>query len=50
MGQLKKGYKTNFIILSEDILNIQKDRIDKVFVEKTYIDGEQVYSKNKIVT
>ncbi|MBS5335043.1 MAG: amidohydrolase [Firmicutes bacterium] len=50
IGQLKEGYKANFIVLSEDILNIQKSRIDKVFVEKTYIDGEEVYSKSKIVT
>ena len=43
LGQLKPGYKADFVVLSEDILEIDSSRIDQVFVEETYIKGERVY-------
>lgn len=45
LGQLKPGYKANFIVLSDDILEIAIDDMDKICVEQTYIRGEKVYQR-----
>jgi len=45
LGQLREGYKGSFALLSEDILNINKEDIDRVYVEETYINGDLVYKK-----
>lgn len=39
LGQIKEGYKADFIILDQDILIIPAEKIDTVQVEKTYING-----------
>lgn len=46
IGQLKEGYRASFAVLSEDIFNIPADRLDEVFVEQTYMDGDCVYAKD----
>lgn len=45
VGMIKEGYSADFIILDTDILAIPAEDIDKVKVEETYINGEQVYSR-----
>lgn len=45
VGMLKEGYAADFIILDRDILSIPSDDIDKVKVEETYIDGQQVFKR-----
>lgn len=45
LGQLKKGYRANFAVLSEDILTAAVEDLDQLYVEKTYIDGECVYAR-----
>jgi len=45
LGQLREGFKGSFVILSEDILNVAGEDIDRVFVEETYINGDCVYKK-----
>ena len=45
IGQLKEGYKADFLVLDRDIFKIKKDKIDEVNVEKTYMNGELVYRK-----
>lgn len=47
VGQLKIGYQADFIVLDKDIINIESEKIDKVRIKETYINGELVY-KNKI--
>ena len=44
-GQLKKGYKADFIVLDKDIFEVEENKIDEVNVEKTYMNGELVYKK-----
>lgn len=45
MGELKAGYHANFILLSEDILAVDPQKIDQVCVTATYVDGEKVYER-----
>lgn len=45
IGQLKAGYEADFIVLDQDILRIEPERIDEVSVEQTFISGEMVYRK-----
>ena len=45
LGQLKAGYRASFAVLSEDILHVPTNRIDEIFVEKTYINGECVFQR-----
>ena len=45
MGVLAPGYRADFAVLSEDILDVNPEDIDKVCVLQTYIDGECVYQK-----
>lgn len=46
IGQLKAGYRADFITLSEDILSVDPMKIDQVYVTATYVDGEKVYEKS----
>lgn len=46
-GMLKKGYRADFAVLSENIFEISPDQIDRIRVEETYIDGECVYKKRE---
>lgn len=43
LGMLAPGYHADFLVLSEDILLIDPQDIDQIYVEKTYIGGECVY-------
>lgn len=43
IGQLRSGYKASFIVLSDDILAIDPEKIDTIRVEKTYINGICVF-------
>ncbi len=43
IGQLSRGYRADFIILSQDILTTSPEKIKKTVVTKTYVDGKQVY-------
>lgn len=45
LGQLKKGYRASFAVLSDDIFSIAGEEIDQVYVEKTYIDGACVFER-----
>ena len=42
-GSLEPGKFADMIVLSEDILNIEADRIMDISVEQTYLNGELVY-------
>ena len=46
LGQLKEGYKADFLILDQDILEVPAEQIDQVSVAETYIDGQCVYQKD----
>ena len=45
IGELKEGYWADFIILDKDILSVPAEDIDKIQVEETYVNGQQVYKK-----
>ena len=45
LGQLKTGYKANFITLDRDIFAINPQDVDKVKVNKTYINGKCVFAR-----
>lgn len=45
LGQLREGYKADFLVLDRDILEISPEEIDRVQVEETYIGGRCVYAK-----
>ena len=45
VGQLKAGFHADFAVLSEDLLEVDSDRIDQVYVLQTYSNGEKVYDK-----
>lgn len=47
LGQLKEGYKADFLILDRDILEIPAKEIDQVRVAATYIGGRRVYKEGK---
>jgi predicted amidohydrolase YtcJ len=49
IGQLAPGYHADFIVLDEDILNINADKIDQVRVEETYMAGKLVYQREATV-
>ena len=44
-GQLKAGYRADFIVFDKDIFEMDPDDLDKVSVQQTYIKGECVYEK-----
>ena len=45
LGQLKEGYKADFLILDRDLLEISPKEIDQISVAETYIEGRCVYRK-----
>ena len=47
LGQLKEGYKADFLILDRDILEIPAKEIAQVRVAETYIGGRRVYKEGK---
>ena len=44
-GSIEERKVADFVILDEDIMEIQKDRIPNVKVLATYVNGEKVYGK-----
>ncbi len=42
---LAPGYHADFAVLSDDILNIPAEDIDKIKVIQTYVDGQCVYER-----
>ena len=44
-GMLAPGYHADFAVLSDDILNIPPEDIDKIKVIQTYVDGQCVYER-----
>lgn len=45
-GVLKKGMLADFVILSEDITQIDPKKIDQVQVLKTFVGGKEMFSRN----
>ena len=43
LGSITRGKRADFVILSEDIMEIEPERILKVHVLATYLDGRPVY-------
>ena len=44
-GQISVGMLADFIVLSEDILAIDAERIKDLLVEQTFVGGREVYSR-----
>ncbi|WP_370813659.1 amidohydrolase family protein [Butyricicoccus pullicaecorum] len=44
-GMLAAGYRVDFVVLSDDILHVPSEDIDKVKVVQTYIGGTCVYQR-----
>ena len=44
-GKLKEGYLADFLVLSDDIFSVGEENILSVKVDKTYMGGEEVYSR-----
>lgn len=42
-GKIKEGYLADFVVLSEDILSIKKDKIKEISVLSTYVNGVRKY-------
>lgn len=47
VGQLKTGYTADFVILNEDILEIDPTTIKDCTVKATYMAGEEVYKQDR---
>lgn len=45
LGSLERGKRADFVILSQDIMTIQENRILATKVLATAIDGEVVYGR-----
>ena len=45
VGMLAPGYHADFAVLSDDLLDIPAEDIDKVKVIQTYVDGQCVYER-----
>jgi hypothetical protein len=43
-GSLEPGKFADMVVLSEDILTIEEERIMDIEIEQTYVDGKLVYS------
>lgn len=43
-GSIEKGKLADFVIISDDIMSIDKEKIKDVKVQATYLGGEKVYS------
>lgn len=48
VGQLKKGYHADFILLEQDILEIPETDIGKVIVSETYVAGKNVFAQTPV--
>jgi predicted amidohydrolase YtcJ len=44
-GSIEKGKFADFVILDQDIMQIQPDRIPKVKILATYVNGERVFGE-----
>ena len=44
-GSLEKGKSADFVILSQDLMEVPEENILNTFVTHTYINGEKVYGK-----
>ena len=44
-GKLKEGYLADFIVLTDDLFSVDEKDILSVKVEKTFLGGEEVYSR-----
>lgn len=45
LGMIKEGYKADFVVLTDDLLTVEKEAIDTVSVKQTYMNGKCVYSQ-----
>ncbi|MGG3466083.1 amidohydrolase [Neobacillus pocheonensis] len=45
VGQLAPGYHADFIVLEQDILEMDNDKIDRIRVEETYMAGNLVFQR-----
>lgn len=45
VGQLVEGYHADFVVLDQDILEVEPEDIDQIKVVQTYITGEKVYQR-----
>lgn len=48
IGMLAPGYHADFAVLSDDLLTVPPECIERVRVEETYMDGELIYRNNDI--
>ena len=46
-GMLKKGYRADFAVLSDNIFEIPPEQIDRLQVMETYINGKCVYRRQE---
>lgn len=46
VGMLSPGYHADFAVLNDDLLSIPPEKIDKILVEETYIDGKCIYTRS----
>jgi hypothetical protein len=44
-GSLQSGKFADMIVLSDDILTVDEEKIMDILVEQTYVDGKLVYSR-----
>ena len=42
-GMLTPGMFADFVILSDDLMTVEEEKIPAVKVEATYLNGEKVY-------
>lgn len=45
IGQLKQGYFADFVVLDQDIFQVDDNKLATIQVERTYIGGELVYKR-----
>ncbi|MEC1524965.1 amidohydrolase [Neobacillus niacini] len=48
IGQIAPGYQADFIVLDQDILEVDPEKIDEINVLETYIGGELVYQLDRV--
>jgi predicted amidohydrolase YtcJ len=42
-GSLEVGKRADLVVLSDNLFEVEADRISDVWVERTYFSGQQVY-------
>lgn len=47
IGSIEKGKAADFVIMNDDLFEMDENEINNATVLKTYISGEEVYSANK---